>query len=512
MRTIALVLACSACACHGNTWTIKQTQGRSGQEHRHTQQAGVGALLSHGRLVGPNRIRKHTDSRSVPNVWMGVTQRKVVPLASLETGESPQSAVGVDGGDIWKSITVSDAKIEETVKEACSQVVLSPIIAQYYPGRLWLWRQWAGTIVKRTLPREVLINTALALAICLLSCSPSVAQFTKGHLEGVAKVWTLSATIASFMLSFFLSQSYSVWRDVYSVTRRVQGRLNDISFLCATYAKRNCLTGKYTPEADALLQTVARYVRLFHMLFYASVTTRYAPLRLPKGLDALVEDGALTNEERDLLVGSSAGHIAVLNWLSMLVDRAVADGSLSATVARLAGISPIQIQLLLQNKLLELRATFASLKDMLTGRMPLAYVQLVQILMDGLLLFTPVALIHSVGPFGVLFGTAVVTLFYGSLVTLAKLFLDPLNNEPEHSGDPGISGIEVATLLQETNQNSDRWRKSASVLPEVVWRLPSSLAEKLDAASLSLNDTVMFYNHTKDDSASEDDSESDSYS
>ena len=47
--------------------------------------------------------------------------------------------------------------------------------------------------------------------------------------------------------------------------------------------------------------------------------------------------------------------------------------------------------------------------------MPLAYVQLVQILTDGLILTTPCALIHSVGPFGVVMGTAVVTPFHSSL-------------------------------------------------------------------------------------------------
>ena len=46
--------------------------------------------------------------------------------------------------------------------------------------------------------------------------------------------------------------------------------------------------------------------------------------------------------------------------------------------------------------------TDASLKDELTARMPLAYVQLVQILSDGLILFTPFALVDSIGPFGVL--------------------------------------------------------------------------------------------------------------
>ena len=62
-----------------------------------------------------------------------------------------------------------------------------------------------------------------------------------------------------------------------------------------------------------------------------------------------------------------------------------------------------------------------------TCRMPLAYVQLVQILTDGLILTTPFALIHSVGPFGVVMGTAVVTLFHSPLrwLKVASRWLAP---------------------------------------------------------------------------------------
>ena len=60
---------------------------------------------------------------------------------------------------------------------------------------------------------------------------------------------------------------------------------------------------------------------------------------------------------------------------------------------------------------------------------------------------------------------------------LAKLFLDPLNNEVERrGGDPGIGGIEVETLLQQTNLGSDRWRRSAGSVPAAARRqrpLPS---------------------------------------
>ena len=405
----------------------------------------------------------------------------------ITTPAVPQSAVGVDGGDVWSGQRVSQDGLIDIVEEATSTTVSRPIVAQYYPNRRWLWRQWRGTVIRRTLPREVLFQVLFAWLISVLfsASGPMGAQraaVAESYLAGLARAWTLSATMASFLLSFFLSQSYALWRSVYSITRRVQGRLNDFCLLCATYAERNATTGAYTPAAEITLRTVSRYVRLFHMLFYASVTTRFAPLKTPQGLSELVRVGAITAEEREGLLESSMGHAAVVGWLSALVDTAVADGRLAVSVARDRDTSPIAVQLSLQNKLVDLRATYASLPDELTARMPLAYVQLVQLMTDSLCFFTPLALVHSVGPFGVVCGTLVVTLFHSSVVTLAKLFLDPLNNEvKDRGGDPGIGGIDVATLLIETNLGSERWRRSAAWLPQAVRRMPAADADA-DAA------------------------------
>lgn len=84
------------------------------------------------------------------------------------------------------------------------------------------------------------------------------------------------------------------------------------------------------------------------------------------------------------------------------------------------------------------------------------------------------------------------TLFHSSILNLAKIFLDPLNND-DYSQSMGIN---VATLLQETNLGSTRWLKSASWLPEqalssglrapLVWRydeLPAAPAAAPAVAS-----------------------------
>ena len=71
-----------------------------------------------------------------------------------------------------------------------------------------------------------------------------------------------------------------------------------------------------------------------------------------------------------MLLESSLGHDAVIGWLSVLVDSSVAAGLLGTTVARatVTSSNPIAVQMSLQNKLTELRATYASMPDELSGR------------------------------------------------------------------------------------------------------------------------------------------------
>ena len=90
--------------------------------------------------------------------------------------------------------------------------------------------------------------------------------------------------------------------------------------------------------------------------------------------------------------------------------------------------------------------------------------------MLGVWLFgTPFALMHSVGGAAAVFGTAVITFFYSSVLNLAKVFLDPFDNEGEAGvSDAGKStgiSINVGTLLQETCLGSERWRRSVQSLP-----------------------------------------------
>lgn len=389
-----------------------------------------------------------------------------------EREAQPSTAVALTGGDEWVGSRVSKDEVRELCDEALSTTRVAPIIKQFYTSRTWLWRQWSGTIVKSVLPREVIVNVVLAVAVSLFFRGPGAGM--TAALKSVNTVWLLACSLVTFTISFFLTQSYAVWRNVYTITRRVQGRLNDLGLLCATCAQRD-EEGEYTDGAQQLLALVARYVRLFSVLLYASCTTKFAPLATPAGLAVLVEADALTAEERERLLESSMAHNAVLGWIWACIENGLRDGRLGGGMRDGAGAgAPTSLRLTFESKLLELRGTYASIADTLSGRMPLAYTQLVQILLDSLLFGTPFALMHSVGGAGAIFGTGVITFFYSSVLNLAKVFLDPFDNESE-STRTGIS-LNVATLIKETCLGSERWRRSVQSLPAAARRPPSAHA------------------------------------
>ncbi len=95
------------------------------------------------------------------------------------------------------------------------------------------------------------------------------------------------------------------------------------------------------------------------------------------------------------------------------------------------------------------------------GRMPLAYVQLVQILVDTLVWLAPISLYSGLGSLSIPL-CGLLTLFFKGLLELSKSFLDPFGNE----GYPG-QNIRVDVLVSELNFGaSNRWVKAGEFLPK----------------------------------------------
>lgn len=385
---------------------------------------------------------------------------------AVQRDMSPRSLdvpVALNGGNIWAGFACDDDALEELVTEATSTSVKTPIMMQYHPDRVWLWKQWFGTIV-RSVRVSALLNTAFAVVVVLsfwhLSHSSNGSiDAVLSRIAPVNQLWTTMAGLVTFVLSFFLNQAYSVWRECYSASRRIQGRLNDIGLLAASHARREFdrETGEYVyqPESQAVMEEIARYTRLFNILFYSTVSRRYAPLQTPKGLRALQSVGAITERERIQLLESGTNHNGVMVWLTAIMSRSIQNGALTGGMA---------IHKTMLEKLTELRATYASVGDKLSGRMPLAYPHFVQLLIDTFVLMTPFSCYFTMGPAAVI-ATLILTVFYEGMLDLAKILLDPYDNE-DYGGRSGIY-ISVDTLIQETNLGSRRWLRGGTWVPDM---------------------------------------------
>jgi hypothetical protein len=130
----------------------------------------------------------------------------------------------------------------------------------------------------------------------------------------------------------------------------------------------------------------------------------------------------------------------------------------------------------LLRQLTALRGEYFNIDDFRAGRMPLAYVQLMQILIDSLVVLAPFALYPELGSLSIPM-TALLTLFFKGLLELSKSFLDPFGVE----GNAG-QNIRVDVLVSELNYGANsRWVRAGAVLPDDNFE--STLPTKMESTT-----------------------------
>jgi len=286
----------------------------------------------------------------------------------------------------------------------------------------------------------------------------------KTKLVGFNILWGQLLSITTFTLTFFLNVSYGLWRKCYELSRRLQGRLNDLSLTMAAHADRMTPSnpdeyGTYTPGARQILELMARYVRVFNILTYASFTRSHRPILTPTGMRRLVERGVLTPTERQILVDGDVPATQRHNNILLWIVRVFIE---SREAGHIKGGSGFEQQFM--EKVHVIRAQYGAIGDELQGRMPLAYAHIVQVLVDVILLMYPFMAFTSskMSPWLGIFSTGLLTIFYQGLFDLAKQFLDPYDNENYGQGDDPLC---VDTLVAETNAGSVRWLRGVAEVP-----------------------------------------------
>ena len=297
----------------------------------------------------------------------------------------------------------------------------SSVIPQYSGSRAWAWHQWKGTIIERlwrTAGLSMIVPLALVVVISFLDPSilwfgtPDETHKVIAPLLSVANGWNHLLTLTTFVVTFFVGHAHSFWRKCYTLSRVVQGRLNDVGLLCATHARRTP-NGELTPESRQFLKDMARELRLCHVLFWSDVCYRRSVdsasirvlLSVP-ALDRLLERGLLIPREHATLLAAdlppSRWYLVVLEWLTSRVVQARREGTL---------VGGEGFEMASLTKICELRAACMGIPDELAARMPLAYVHFTHLLVDALLFLAPFALYARLGAFSVILN-AFIALFY----------------------------------------------------------------------------------------------------
>mmetsp|Transcript_47324 Transcript_47324/g.51099 ORF Transcript_47324/g.51099 Transcript_47324/m.51099 type:complete len:1022 (-) Transcript_47324:154-3219(-) len=291
----------------------------------------------------------------------------------------------------------------------------------------------------------------------------------KTHLSGFNTLWGQLLSVTTFTLTFFVNQSYSLWRKCMELSRRLQGRLHDVNMNMASHAARKVPSNPnekstYTVSSRQILELMSRYTRLFNLLTYASFTRSHRPILTPRGLRRLVERGLMTATEREVLVDAAIPatqrHSVVLMWMIRLFVEGRGSGHIQ-------GGHGFESETM--HKFHIIRSQYGAIGDELQGRMPLAYAHLVQVLVDLILWMFPfMAFSTGMSPLLVVVGTGLLTISYQGLFDLAKQFLDPYDNESYGRGEDPLC---VDTLIAETNAGSIRWLYGFEELPFSAQRL-----------------------------------------
>lgn len=266
----------------------------------------------------PNKfMRQHHKSKSSTSSINRI--RRISKVQSFASSSTALGMVLSTPESIIEQVSTEkllDILIDESVRTSSRD----PIIMQFNPSRWWIWRQWRGTVFSETW-KSGLLNMALAtFVVFLYKLYPNL----KDLLQGFSILWGQLLSVTTFTLTFFLNQSYGLWRKCYDYSRRLQGRLNDLGMTLAAHATRNSpsspdIPSIYTPQSKQALELVSRYVRVFNLLTYASFTRSHRPILTPRGMRRLVERGILTQKEREILtdaeIPATQRHNAVLVWL-----------------------------------------------------------------------------------------------------------------------------------------------------------------------------------------------------
>ena len=268
------------------------------------------------------------------------------------------------------------------------------------------------------------------------------------------QVFNYLFTLATFVLTFFLSEAFGLWKQMYFTTRKIQAGLNEINMMLAVGAVRDDMK-EFTPEAEACLDDVAHFTRLYHLFMWGKFSHTYSIVITEKGMARMLTRGLITNDQYRCLQVQDDGitaHHTCIEWIGMRIFQGMEEGGIKDDTA-------LKMEIL--NRINFVRSSQSDVGDILDGRMSLAYAHLVQMLVDVLLITSPFALYAQQGIWAI-FTVGVLTVFYAGVLDLSKMYLDPLDNDGLY--DDSVN-MDLGVLMNEMNLGAAEWKKGAMFVP-----------------------------------------------
>jgi len=371
------------------------------------------------------------------------------------------------------------AEVDRAIDQVVATQTQRPIIlgSRYRSslGTMRLYTIWKDTVVRLTwLP--MVCNTLFAALIVMiirantgaanpaatwpLFTAPDAAHPVVRRLAPFYTVWTHHVQLTTFILTFFLTESFGYWKRALCQGRRIQRAVVSILLLLSTHCTREeAAQGQpRTAEAQLLLEQTASELRLLHALFWARLDKSLSSLHSGLGLQRLAERGLISESQRAALGEIRPAHLhdAVLQWLSSRLVRKQGKHEHSC-----AAVSGYDFERRFDDQCLELRLHCHLLSTDRDGLMPFAYQHVVQVLVDSLLVFTAPALYPKIGVMSVGL-TCTLTLFYRGLLELSKSFLDAFGQDQYQD-----QSIAIETYLSEVNQDLSAVVADGVLLPQL---------------------------------------------
>lgn len=361
---------------------------------------------------------------------------------------------------------------------------------------MWLWTQWEGTI-------RQMAWKSIAVSVIWSTCVNFYAYYhyityvnvdagtltwwaeeirlsddsLNVFLASVGELWSFLFSLAVFTLAFFLNSSYDHWKMVYFTARAMQGRINDICMLVTGSAARDFDQGTvdgttgYHENSRQLVVDIKRQLRMSHAFFWAATPTasdgldgdstavdptQIGPrLLTPQGLQTLVDCGQLTANEKSALIATG---LSPSQYAYCLLEWAMIRSMEGMRTKELIGSAGLEENILKQ--FTRLRAEYFNIGDYAAGRMPMAYLIAIQIIVDLLVYISPLALYTRMGAFTIP-STGLICLAFTGLLELSKSFLDTFGTEGYSAHN-----IRVDVLVSEVNFGaSQRWFNAGDLLP-----------------------------------------------